>query len=71
MPSDSSEAYGVKEMPLQQVGNGFCGLCKGFAGMRVVPSEDLLQGRREMFILHEGGVYRLLRTKNNKLILQK
>jgi hypothetical protein len=68
---DFSETHAVHEMPLQQVGSGVCGLCKGLAGVRVVPSDELLQGRREMFILHEGGVYRLLRTKNNKLILQK
>jgi len=38
---------------------------------RVVRSEDLLQGHRELFILHAGQVYRLLRTRNDKLILQK
>jgi len=38
---------------------------------RFVRSEDLLQGHRELFILHGGQVYRLLRTRNDKLILQK
>jgi len=37
----------------------------------VIRSEDLLQGRREIQILHEGEVYRLLVTRNGKLILQK
>lgn len=34
-------------------------------------SEDLLAGRREVQILHSGEVYRLLVTRNGKLILQK
>lgn len=58
-------------MQLQQIGGGSCGLCKGLAGARIVQSDELLQGQREMFIIHEGAVYRLLRTRNNKLILQK
>lgn len=34
-------------------------------------SEELLGGRREVQILHEGQIYRLLLTRNGKLILQK
>ena len=34
-------------------------------------SENLLQGQREIKILHEGETYRLLVTRNGKLILQK
>jgi hemin uptake protein HemP len=37
----------------------------------VVDSEDLLQGGRELQIIHQGQVYRLRLTQNNKLILQK
>ncbi len=37
----------------------------------VVDSEDLLQGGRELQIVHQGQVYRLRLTQNNKLILQK
>ena len=48
-----------------------CAMCKDLAGMRVVHSDELLQGQRELFILHGGQVYRLLRTRNDKLILQK
>lgn len=48
-----------------------CAVCLGLSGMRVVRSEELLQGRRELFILHAGQVYRLLRTRNDRLILQK
>lgn len=44
-----------------------CPMCS----VRVLRSEDLLRGGREVLILHEGEVYRLLRTRNNKLILQK
>jgi hemin uptake protein HemP len=46
-------------------------MCQGIAPARVVRSEELLLGQRELFILHGGQVYRLLRTRNDKLILQK
>ena len=48
-----------------------CAMCRGIAGMRVLHSDELLQGQRELFILHAGQIYRLLRTRNDKLILQK
>lgn len=48
-----------------------CLLCKQMSEMRVVTADELLQGHREMIILHAGQVYRLMRTRNNKLILQK
>lgn len=48
-----------------------CTMCKGMAGVRVLRSDELLQGHREVFILHGGQLYRLLRTRNDKLILQK
>ena len=38
---------------------------------RIVRAQDLLQGHRELRILHGDEVYRLLLTRNNKLILQK
>jgi len=37
----------------------------------VVLSEELLQGNREIRILHRGEVYRLQITGRGKLILQK
>jgi hemin uptake protein HemP len=37
----------------------------------VVQSEELLHGQREVQIVHGTEVYRLLVTRNNKLILQK
>ena len=48
-----------------------CAVCQGLAGARVVHSDELLQGQRELRIVHAGQVYRLLRTKNDKLILHK
>lgn len=36
-----------------------------------IESKELLRGGREIHILHEDEVYRLLVTRNNKLILQK
>lgn len=38
---------------------------------RAVQSEELLQGGRELWIIHGSHVYRLIRTRNDKLILQK
>ena len=40
-------------------------------GPRVVSSDHLLRGARELFILHHGETYRLMETRNGKLILQK
>jgi len=60
--------------PLPRVGeraNDLCAMCKGMAGVRVLRSDELLQGQREVFVLHGGQLYRLLRTRNDKLILQK
>ncbi len=38
---------------------------------RIVRSEELLQGKRELIILHGSQIYRLIETRNGKLILQK
>ena len=38
---------------------------------RIVNSGDLLNGKRELLIRHRGEIYRLLLTRNGKLILQK
>lgn len=52
-------------------GDGSCAMWERMASVRVVRSDELLQGKRELFILHEGQLYRLLRTRKGKLILQK
>ncbi|MFO0897276.1 MAG: hemin uptake protein HemP [Pirellulales bacterium] len=41
------------------------------APLRRMFSGDLFQGAREVQIEHHGEVYRLLETRNGKLILQK
>ena len=41
------------------------------SGVFTVRSEDLLRGGREAHIVHGDEVYRLLVTRNHKLILQK
>jgi hemin uptake protein HemP len=41
------------------------------AARRVLRSEDILAGQREVQILHEGEMYRLRVTRRGKLILQK
>ncbi len=38
---------------------------------RTIRSEDLLGGEKEVVIVHEDQLYRLRRTRNGKLILQK
>ncbi|QDU86974.1 Hemin uptake protein hemP [Pirellulimonas nuda] len=38
---------------------------------RVLPSQEIFQGERVVTITHAGERYRLLVTKNDKLILQK
>lgn len=53
------------------VSNTERGAPDGLRHVRAVRSEDLLQGSRELLILHGSEIYRLLRTRNNKLILQK
>jgi hemin uptake protein HemP len=38
---------------------------------RMIRSEDLLGSDKEVMIVHENQLYRLRRTRNGKLILQK
>ena len=40
-------------------------------GRRVLDSADLLQGQKAVLIRHEDQIYRLIVTRNGKLILQK
>ncbi|MEN1678976.1 MAG: hemin uptake protein HemP [Planctomycetota bacterium] len=40
-------------------------------GARVLESSDLFAGDTKVFIRHANELYRLLKTKNGKLILQK
>ena len=37
----------------------------------MIASDVLMQGRREVVIVHDGSTYRLRVTSNNKLILTK
>ena len=39
--------------------------------IRSIPSEELLQGARQILIIHHGETYRLMVTRNDKLLLQK
>jgi hemin uptake protein HemP len=54
-----------------EAGPGWCRVCEKMSDIRVLRSEDLLQGQREALIIHGEQVYRLLCTRNGKLILQK
>lgn len=45
--------------------------CTADSAIKTVRSDDLLRGNRELRISHAGETYRLLVTRNNKLILQK
>lgn len=44
---------------------------RGDAAVVEIDSTRLLQGQREIHIRHGGGTYRLLHTRNDKLILTK
>ncbi|MDZ7619243.1 MAG: hemin uptake protein HemP [Patescibacteria group bacterium] len=48
-----------------------CARAVGSEGVLSVPSETLLAGRRELRIVHGDEVYRLVLTRNNRLILHK
>ncbi|MBI5761394.1 MAG: hemin uptake protein HemP [Planctomycetales bacterium] len=39
--------------------------------IRTITADELLRGQRELIITHGDAVYRLLVTRNGKLILQK
>ena len=54
-----------------EAGEGWCRICEKMSDVPILRSEDLLQGHREVMIVHGNDVYRLLCTRNNKLILQK
>jgi hemin uptake protein HemP len=47
------------------------GDAKGANVKRIIPSEEILQGEREVWIRHADAIYRLCLTRNGKLILQK
>ncbi len=61
--SESTECDGGKKPPIA--------CSRGIQDVVTIESKELLQGGREIHILHEDEVYRLLVTRNNKLILQK
>ena len=42
-----------------------------FPQTRVLKSEDLLHGEKEILIAHRGELYRLRETRNGKLLLGK
>lgn len=46
-------------------------LVESASNVRTIRSAELLQGAREIYIDHEGEIYRLRLTRNQKLILQK
>ena len=46
-------------------------LVESSSNVRTIRSAELLQGAREVYIDHEGEIYRLRLTRNQKLILQK
>jgi hemin uptake protein HemP len=69
--NDNHEYHGALPATPCEKEDPQCKLCKQIKEMRVITAEELLQGHREMIILHAGQVYRLMRTRNDKLILQK
>lgn len=74
--ADSSDAQdsAPTDAPTRKLCDGAnepCRMCQEMANVRVMQSDDLLRGQRELIIVHAGQIYRLLRTRNDKLILQK
>lgn len=61
----------TEEPDNQASSDDFGSRCQTLSEAATVRSGDLLQGRRELRISHAGEIYRLLVTRNNKLILQK
>lgn len=73
-PIAMTDSHGHAGAPAAQPceeGDLQCEVCKQMNEMNIVTAEELLRGHREMLILHAGQVYRLMRTRNDKLILQK
>ena len=68
-PTPGNEAAPGKKFC--EAGPGWCRVCEKMSDIPVLRSEDLLHGRREVLIIHGDEIYRLLCTRNNKLILQK
>ena len=67
-------ASGREAAPMKkfcEAGEGWCRVCEKMSDVPILRSEDLLQGHREVLIVHGDQVYRLLCTRNGKLILQK
>ncbi|MCJ2081798.1 hemin uptake protein HemP [Methylobacterium sp. J-090] len=66
--SDSGRGDHLRDRPSGPLSAGFDPSATPEAG---IPSGVLLQGRREIVILHAGAHYRLRVTANDKLILTK
>lgn len=55
----------------RQIQTGPCELKRAVSSATVVRLEELLQGSRELQIKHGHSIYRLMLTRNDRLILQK
>ena len=72
----SIAAQGVEAQDVEAMGESADPLNDGAAKppsrpLRTIPSTDLLQGDREVVILHQGEHYRLRLTRNDRLVLYK
>ena len=61
----------MDSQPSSRSGNEQSGQPAPRPATRVLNSDDLLQGDREVMIAHHGEFYRLRETRNGKLILIK
>lgn len=52
-------------------GSGGPNVAKEGSAPRIIPSQELFHGDRTAIIEHAGEQYRLILTKNDKLLLQK
>jgi hemin uptake protein HemP len=62
----NSEEKSPSQAALPRTSSEGCGAC-----CRELSSEEIFAGSRAITITHDGVRYRLLITRNNKLILQK
>jgi hemin uptake protein HemP len=67
--SEATEA--IYDPPAGETGIASASIATRLAMTRIVRSQDLFQGKREVIIEHAKEYYRLLITKSGKLILNK
>lgn len=66
-----AQVTALASMPIRLIDDEAPALTATAASVRVLKSEDILQGSSEIFIQHGPQLYRLRQTKTGKLLLYK